>query len=368
VKITAAVVAERCGPFELRELELEAPRDDEVLVRVAASGICHTDLICRDQWIPVPLPAVLGHEGAGVVEAVGSAVTKVRPGDHVGMSYMSCGSCANCLTGKPMYCLSFGHVNFGCTRADGSNAVLCPGEAVHGHFFGQSSFATHAIAHERNVVRLPPDLPLELAAPLGCGVQTGAGGVLNALRPEPGSSLVVFGCGTVGLSAVMAARAAGCTTIVGVDPRPARLELALELGATQILAPADGDVVAEIQALTGFGANYTLETSGVPAVLRQAVDSLRLTGVCGVIGAPAFGTDVALDVNGILQGRTVRGIVEGDSIPDLFVPAMIDLYRQGRFPFDRLVELYDFDQIQQAASDSEEGSVVKPVVRMPRAA
>ena len=222
-----------------------------------------------------------------------------------------------------------------------------------------------SIASERNVVKVPDDVPLELVAPLGCGVQTGAGAVLNALRPESGTSLAVFGTGTVGLSGIMAARLTGCTVIIGVDLRPNRLELALELGATHVVdASKTPDLVAEIVRLTGGGANYAIETTGVPGVLRQAADALRVTGVCGVIGAPPMDTPVSFDMNSLLLGRTVRGIVEGDSIPDLFIPALLDLHAQGRFPFDRLIEVYDFDRIDEAARDSEEGRVVKPVLRM----
>jgi len=364
-QVTAAVVEEKGGAFALQELELGDPRPDEVLVRVAAAGICHTDLIIRYQWYPVPLPAVLGHEGAGIVEAVGSAVTKVKPGDHVGMSYLSCGACANCIRSRATYCLELFRHNFGGARPDGSNALTRNGDPIHGHFFGQSSFATYSLASERNVVKVPDDVPLELVAPLGCGVQTGAGGVLNALRPESGTSLVVFGTGTVGLSAIMAGRLTGCSTIVGVDLRPGRLELALELGATDVIdATKTQDLVAEVVRLTGGGAHYAVETTGVPAVLRRAVDALRVTGVCGVIGAPPMETPVAFDMNSLLLGRTVRGIVEGDSVPDLFIPTLLDLHAHGRFPFDRLIETYEFEQIETAAHDSEEGRVVKPVVRM----
>jgi aryl-alcohol dehydrogenase len=365
VRITAAVVEEKGARFELHELELGEPRPDEVVVRVVAAGVCHTDLIIRDQWYPVPLPLVLGHEGAGVVEAVGSAVTKVKPGDHVAMSYHSCGACPNCLRGRAMYCLEFFAHNFSGGRPDGSSALTRGGGAMHGHFFGQSSFATYSVASERNVVKVREDVPLELIGPLGCGIQTGAGAVLNGLRPEPGTSLAVFGTGSVGMSAIMAARSTGATKIVGVDLRTNRLELALELGATHVVdASKVEDVAAEVQRVTGGGADYAVETTGLPAVLRQAVDGVRVGGVCSVIGAPPMGTPVSLDMNSILLGRTVRGSVEGDSIPDLFIPALLDLYVQGRFPFDRLIEFYELDEINEAARASEEGRVVKPVVRM----
>lgn len=370
MKITAAVVREQEQPFEIEELELEDPRAGEVLVRVVATGMCHTDLIVRDQWYPVPLPVVLGHEGAGVVERVGDGVVELEPGDHVVLTFASCGRCANCLRGKPTYCLHFFGLNFGGGRlGDGSNATSRDGDPVHDRFFGQSSFATHAIATERNAIKVRDDVPLELLGPLGCGVQTGAGGVMNSLAPEAGTNIAVFGAGAVGMSAVMAARIVGCTTIVATDVIPERLELARELGATHTINAGDTEnVVEEVQDLTGGGADYSLETTGVPAVLRQAVDSLAPVGVCGVIGAAPLGTEVSLDMNGILiPGKTVRGIVEGDAVPDVFIPRLVDLYRGGRFPFDRLVRYYSLEEINQAAEDADEGRTLKPVLRIDQA-
>ena len=310
--IDAAVTESKGAPFAIKRLELGELRDDEVLVKVAACGICHTDLIIRDQWYPVPLPAVLGHEGAGLVEAVGTAVAKVKPGDHVALSYGSCGTCPNC------------------------------------------------------VVKLDPDVPLDIVAPFGCGIQTGAGAVLRAFRPEAGSSIAVFGTGTVGLSAIMAARIAGCMTIVGVDVRPARLELAGELGATHVVNAGDSDPVQAIRETTGgVGAEFSIDATGSPAVLQQAVYCTGPGGVCGLIGAPPFGTEVSLDMNQILaMGRSVRGIVEGQSVPDVFLPRLIELWRQGRFPVERIMTHYAFEQIDRAARDAEDGTVVKPVLRM----
>lgn len=365
MKIHAAVTASQGAPFAIRELELEEPRAGEVRVKVAAAGICHTDLIVRDQWYPVPLPAVLGHEGAGVVEAVGDGVTRVAAGDRVAMSFNSCGVCATCVTGRPSYCYDFFARNFGSTRPDGSTALSADGAPIHSHFFGQSSFATHAIALERNVVRLDDDVPFELVAPFGCGVQTGAGGVLNALRPQAGTSIAIFGAGTVGLAAIMGARIAGCTTIVAIDVRPERLDLARELGATHVVDARDRDAVEAVQAVTGAGANFSIESTGNAAVLRQAAEALAPTGVCGIIGAPAFGTEVSFDVNSLLvTGRTVRGIVEGDSVPEVFIPRLLELWRQGRFPVERLMSPYDFDAIETAVADVEAGRVVKAVLRV----
>jgi aryl-alcohol dehydrogenase len=366
VNATAAVTEAKGAPFTLEQVEMGELRADEILVAVAAAGICHTDLICRDQWYPVPLPAVLGHEGAGTVEAVGDAVTKVAPGDRVGMTFDSCGGCASCQTGRPAYCHQFFEHNFASSRpADGSTALSRNGEPLHAHFFGQSSFATHAVAGERNVVKLPDGMSLDVAAPFGCGIQTGAGAVLNSLAAPAGSSLAVFGTGTVGLAAIMAGAVAGCTTIVAIDHNTARLELARELGATVTIAAGPADTVDTVRAATGGGADFSLECTGSPAVLRQSVDCLTPLGTCGVIGAPAFGTEVSLDVNTILTGgRTVRGIVEGDSVPDIFLPRLMELHLLGRFPVDRLMTFYDFDRIEEAAHDAEKGSAIKSVLRM----
>jgi aryl-alcohol dehydrogenase len=363
MEITAAVTTEPHAPFTLRQVVLDDPRPDEVRVRVVATGVCHTDMVVRDQQLPTPLPAVLGHEGSGVVDAVGEAVTKVAPGDHVVLSYAFCGSCANCLTGRPMYCLAFLAANFSGARLDGTTPIS---GGVNGGFFGQSSFASFALVNQRNVVKVSPEAPLELLGPLGCGIQTGAGAVLNALHATAGSSLVVFGVGSVGLAAVMAAKVAGCTTVIAVDLNAERLALAGELGATHVLDGAVSDVVAEVQALTGgIGADYALEATANPAVLRQAVECLTVTGTCGLIGAAPLGTEVTLDMASILFGRTLRGVIEGDSVPDVFIPRLVELMRQGRFPLERLVSFYDFDQINQAVEDSEQGRVVKAILRMP---
>jgi len=308
VRVTAAVVCEKEQPFSLEELELEEPRIDEVQVRVTGAGVCHTDLICWDQWYPVPLPAVLGHEGSGAVEGVGEGVRKVRPGDHVVLSFNHCGRCANRLTGRPSSCVTFFERNFGGSRPDGSRALSTNGEAVHSHFFGQSSFATHALAAENSVVKVPEDAPLELLGPLGCGVQTGAGAVLNSLRPEPGSSIAVFGTGAVGMSAIMAAVVAGCTTIIGIDVKSNRLTLCeRELGATHTINSAEQDSAEEIRKITSGGVGYSLDTTGVPAVFRQAVESLRPLGTCGIVGAPPIGTEASLDMNNIMMYLDLRG-------------------------------------------------------------
>lgn len=365
-EISAAVVREK-RRFELTQAVLDPPRDDEVLVRVVASGLCHTDLVVRDQVYPVPMPVVLGHEGSGVVEAVGPAVEKVAPGDHAAVSFLPCGRCRPCLDGSPASCANFNDMNFAGRRSDGSHALrLADGdETLHDRFFGQSSFGTYAIANERNVVKVRSDAPLELLGPLGCGIQTGAGTVLRALKVHAGASFAVMGAGAVGLSAVMAARVAGAATIVAVDVVPSRLELAAELGATHVINGSEKDAVAEIRSITGEGADFALDTTGLPVLIGQAVEALRQRGTAAILGASRPDAMIQLPANAFMQScKTLMGVVEGDSVPDVFVPQLLDLYMQGRFPFDRLVTFYDFDQINQAAGDAESGKAIKPIIRI----
>ncbi len=364
IEMTAAVVREQGGAFGLEKVSLEQPRANEVLVKIAGVGMCHTDLVVRDQYFPTPLPAVLGHEGSGEVVEVGCDVTKVAPGDKVVLSFASCGACTNCQNGDYGYCPDLYGRNFSGARPDGSSPCCdAHGHRISAYFFAQSSFGEYALATERNVVKIPSDVPVEIMGPLGCGIQTGAGAVMNALKPGAGSSIAVFGAGSVGLAAIMAARVVGCTTIIAVDLNEKRLELAKELGATHAVNGGSGDPVEAIRSITGGeGAQYSLECTGLPKVVRQAVDALRLTGICGTIGVAPLGTEFTLDMNAILFGRTVRGIIEGDSVPDIFIPQLIELWRQGRFPFDRLIERYPLSQIEEAAHASERGAVLKAVL------
>jgi aryl-alcohol dehydrogenase len=360
----AAVTHEPSAEFKIEPVQLSDPNDQEILVRIVATGICHTDLAARDQHIPFPLPSVLGHEGAGIVEKVGARVTKVKPGDHVALSWMCCKSCPSCLAGQDPYCVNFLALNFGGVRPDGTTTMTQGDKVIHGNFFGQSSFAEYALAEERNVVKVPEDVPLEILGPMGCGVMTGAGAVINALKARPGTSIAIFGVGPVGMSAVLGAVVCGCANIIAVDLSPQRLKTAGELGAHHTINAGEVDPVEAILDLTGGGPNFSLECVGNPAVFRQATDVLPLLGVCGLCGVVAPGTEVTLNQDLIMNGRTLRGVIEGDAIPDLFIPQLIELYRQGRFPFDRMITFYPFEDINQAVEDMEKGSVIKPVLKI----
>lgn len=363
---TCAVVREPGGPFRLEQVELSGPQPDEVLVEVVASGMCHTDLLVRDSR-PDSLPAVLGHEGAGIVRETGSAVSGLKPGDKVVLSFPSCGQCRRCLTGRSAYCDAIAQLKFGCCRADGSVATTdMGGSPVGDHFFGQSSFGTLCVANARSVVKVPDDVDLRVAGPLACGVQTGAGAVLDVLRVTPGSSVAVFGTGSVGLCAIMAAQLCGATTIVAVNRRASRLELAAEFGATHLVSPQQADPVEAIRdATAGRGVDFVLETTGVPDVFTQAVRSLDSLGTCAYVGtAPPGVTGGIVMLEAMTKGLTVRGVLQGDSTPSQMIPRLLTLHQRGLLPFDRLITHYRLDEINQAAADCIGGHVVKPVLLM----
>ncbi|MCW2942566.1 MAG: alcohol dehydrogenase [Actinomycetia bacterium] len=357
--INAAVLRTADAPYAIENVELNGPGPGEVLVKIAGAGLCHTDVLGRTELVGKPV--ILGHEGSGTIEAVGPGVTDLAVGDPVVLSFDSCGTCTNCRAAHPAYCAQFFPRNLTGLAIDGSTpATGEDGKPVAARWFAQSSFATHAIATARNVVRVDPDLPLELLGPLGCGIQTGAGSVLIALGVAAGSSIAIFGAGGVGLAAVMAAAVAGATTIIAVDLHPSRLDLAAELGATHTINGADDDITAQILAITGDGAQYTFDTTGVPAVMTTAINSLRPTGTCGLVGI-AQG-DLVLDPMALAGGRNLMGILEGDAVPQLFVPQLIQLWKQGRFPFDKLITTYPLSQINQAEAAAASGTAVKPVL------
>lgn len=360
----AAVVESGGAPFTLSEVQLDEPGPNEALVRLVASGLCHTDLGVASGGLPFPLPGVLGHEGAGVVEAVGSSVTAVEPGDHVVLSFTSCGGCRNCRDGHPAYCAAWLPLNLiGGRRADGSSTISRDGEPLGGHFFGQSSFAERALVDERSLVKVDADVPLESIAPLGCGVQTGVGAVWNVLKPRPGSTLVVLGAGAVGLSAVMAAALTPAAKVIAVDRVGERLSLAKELGATHTVNAGEADLGDAITELTdGQGADGIVETTGSVAVLRMGADALAARGTLVVVGAPPFGTEVALDVNGLLPGKQIVGLTLGDNETQTVIPALVQLVKEGRLPLHRLISTYPFADIDQAVRDMSAGKTIKPVL------
>jgi len=363
MKITAAVAREKGEALLIEELELAPPGDEELIVEIAGTGLCHTDAAARDQAYDGPLPAVFGHEGAGVVIAVGKNTADVAVGDHVVLSYASCGTCPRCARGHLPYCRDFLRLNLGIGRESPSGELRGRGGDIHGSFFGQSSFASHARASRRSAVVVPPEVPIELLGPLGCSVQTGAGAVINSLRPPPGSAIAIFGAGAVGLSALLAARLAGCTPIIAVDPLRARRALARELGATHAIDPHRGDTGDEIRELTRGGVDFAIEAVGIPDVLEQAICATAPTGTCVLLGTAPLGTKFSLKMGVLIAGRTVRGVVEGDAAPQAFIPQLVHLWQSGLLPFDRFVTHYPLAEINRAFDDLRDGSAIKPIVR-----
>lgn len=359
----AAVIEQTDGPFIMQDVTLEAPRPDEVLVRMVATGICATDAHVRRQLLSTPLPVILGHEGAGIVERVGTTVTHVKPGDHVVLSYHSCGQCKPCLSSHAAYCDNVWEANFAGARLDGSIGVGRQGaEDLHAHFFGQSSFATYALAHQRNTVKVPSDIPLEILGPLGCGVQTGAGAILKAMKVPVGATVAVFGVGTVGLAAIMAARVADAATIIAIDVNVERLELAKKLGATHVVNAAEGtNVCAEIRQIEKRGVEFILDTSGRAENLDAGIGALAPLGNFGFV---AFNdhSGAIVDAARLTVGQSLQGIIQGDAVSALMIPELIGLYRSGRFPFDQLITFYNFADINQAFDDVAAGRVIKAVL------
>jgi len=353
MKITAAVSRSPDSPFTLESVDLDEPRPDEVLVRISATGLCHTDLSSKSL---MPGPAVLGHEGAGVVEAVGARVSGITPGDHVLLSYRSCGECAQCRGGHRSYCSRGALLNYSGGRADGTATLSQNGTRLFGSFFGQSSFAQYALAAADNVVVVDPSVDLTVAAPLGCGFQTGAGAVLNVLSPEPNSRLAVFGAGGVGLAAVMAAKAVGVEAVTVVDPVASRRAKAVELGASQVVDPSSEDVAAAVQ-----GATHALDTTGLGDVVAAALSALESRGILAVVGLGA--RHVTIDITDLLMnGKMIRGCIEGDANPCEFIPELLTLHAQGKFPMDAIVRRYDARDIETAVADSLSGEAIKPVL------
>ncbi len=366
MQITAAVVRERSGAFNVEQVELCDPRDDELLVEIVGSGMCATDLHGRDAYYPTQFPKVFGHEGAGVVRSTGNAVTNFKTGDHVVISYPWCGACPNCRTQRQSYCVEAFPLKMNGTRADGSTLHSKDGKPIYSAFFQQSSFGNFAIANERFAVKVRNDAPLEILGPLACGGQTGAGAVLNVMKPNPGDSFAVFGVGAVGLSGLMAAKIAGCNPIIAVDVHEHRLALAREFGATHTINHnGRTDVVAEIRKLSSLGVRFSLETSALAPVFREAVDALMPAGTCVLLGSARAGTEVTFETPFLQNGRTVRGVIQGDSVPQEFIPRLADYIVAGQFPIERMITFYDLADINRAAAESSAGATIKPVLRMP---
>jgi len=361
MKVKAAVAYGDRERLSIEELDLGEPGPGDVLVRIVGAGLCHTDVKALEGGLRVPKPIVLGHEGAGIVERAGERVAKVKPGDHVVLTYDSCGTCRACAGGNPAYCEQTAALNFRDARENDPGFFRNASGLVHGHFFGQSSFSNFAIARPQNTIPVRKDAPLEILGMLGCGVQTGAGAIMNSLAAKPGESVAVFGVGPVGLSAIMAAVVSGCAEIIAVDILESRLEMAKQLGSTRcVLAGPGVKACEEVRRLVPGGVDCALDTTGRAESYHEAIGSLATKGRFGFVTVPASPFQPSLSTI-MLGGLSIRGIVQGDSVPDAFIPRLIDLHMSGRFPFDKLVTKYPFERINQAIDDQAAGKIVKPV-------
>ena len=360
MRFGAAVLRSYESRFTVEEVVLDAgPAEGEILVRIAGCGMCRTDLAVRRSAGRSPQPAVLGHEGAGVVVRTGGPDTGLSVGDRVVLSFDSCGHCRNCMGAAPAYCDSFASLNlFGGRKENAARFTDAAGGELAPRWFGQSSFAEYAMVPARNAVRVDPSLPVELLGPLGCGFLTGAGAVFNSFGTGPGDTLVVLGAGAVGLAAVMAASAAGAVT-VAVDRYPERLALAERFGAIPLSA-ATSDLPGRIQRLTDGGAQYALDTTASAQLINDALRALRPTGHLGLVAR--LHTALPLEPGALDRGRRISHICEGDAVPGLLIPRLTALWQAGRFPFDQLIRTYPLADINEAESDCEAGRVVKPVL------
>ncbi|NLV72002.1 MAG: NAD(P)-dependent alcohol dehydrogenase [Actinobacteria bacterium] len=360
-KATAAVVHEVGGPYTLEEIELDDLRPDEVYVRLEATGVCHTD---ANMQVMVPMPAVVGHEGVGVVEEVGPAVDYVKPGDRVILSWPACGVCPTCLLGHRYICDNAFQLLFGGKRLDGSPTIKLNGKWISGAWFQQSSFATNSLVPQNCLVKVDNDLPPEILAALPCGVMTGAGGIISALQVGPADGVLILGAGGVGQAAVMAAKMTGAHPIIAVERNPERLELALELGASHTVNAETEDAVARVLEISGGGVRYAFDSSGASAMWEVAAPALLPGGVFGVCAAANKETLGGSPHIMLSKGNRIQFIMGGNAVPRVFIPKLIEWYKQGRLPVDRIVGTFPFSEINEAFASSHKGETVKPVVLM----
>lgn len=369
MKTVAAVCRDPNAPLVIEEVELrDELHPEEIQVKIVATGICHTDLLFRDapEGVPfMPRPSILGHEGAGVVQAVGSAVKDITPGDSVILSYASDGECPACQKDLNSYCEHYVELNLSGLDGQGGHlhsSATGPLSAMH----HQSSFARDTIAVQSNVYKVGNDLPLEQLAPLGCGFMTGAGGVANQLQPEPGSSLAIFGLGAVGFSAVAMARRMGCTTIAVVDLHQHRLDLAEAFGATHFINASQADHLEQMKGTFPQGFDYVVEASGSPKVMTAAIELLGQNGHCLICGAASDPlATVEFSPLHLAFNRHIAGALMGHGSPGKTIETLIAMIKDGSFPVDKLIKTYPFAEISQAIDDNCSGAVIKPVVLMP---
>jgi len=350
----AAVLKEAKQPLVIEDVTLEDPGPGQVLVKTAATGVCHSDLHFMDGLWPAPTPAILGHEASGVVEQVGPGVTYVEPGDHVVLVFIPfCGSCRNCTIGRPNLCQQGGS----------SRPTLHIGDKVVPPFLSMSSFAEYMVVQEGGLVKIRKDAPLESASLVGCGVMTGVGAAINTAKVQPGSSCAVIGAGGVGLNVIQGCVLAGAERIIAIDIHPNKLEMAREFGATHFIDASKEDAVAKVRELTEGGVDYAFEVIGLPQAITQAFDMARAGGEAIVVGMAPLGSEVTISAPAFLAEKVLRGCIYGSARPRADMPRIIDLYMAGKLKLDELVSrTYPLEQINEAFTALKNGEVARSVI------
>lgn len=366
MKIKAYTLEQANAELKLEELDLDEPKFGEVLIKVVASGICHTDVSgIANSFGLNQYPVVLGHEGAGIIEKLGPGVQGYEVGDHVLMSYPFCGKCDTCMAGYQHICENGIPLQYNGVMADGTGRLSRNGKPIK-NFFLQSSFATYSVMEAKQLVKVDKSVDLKMFAPLGCGALTGAGTILNFWKCGNGDTVAIIGAGGVGMSAMMAAHASNCKKIIMIDVNKGRLDLSLSLGATDVINVKEvKDLTAEIMTITGGkGVNYLVETSGKTDVFNAASAALAVRGEAGIIAPDMSPTEVG-NLFFYLYRKTMHCIVLGMTTPQAIIPKMLELNKRGLFPYEKLVKQYKFEDMNQAIADMKSGVTVKPVLVMP---
>lgn len=365
MRAQAAVLYEAGTPLRFEEVEVMPPQAGEVLVRMYAGGVCHSDLHVMKGDLVMPMPIILGHEGSGVVEEIGAGVASVKPGDHVIPIWrVSCGTCEYCTGGRPALCDVGTQMRATGLMPDGSTRFHINGKPVR-HFAGVSTFAQLSTMPEAAVLKIPPDFPLDKAAVLGCGVITGVGAVINAARVKMGSSVAVFGCGGIGLNAIQGARIVGALRIIAVDVADQKLEYARTMGATHTINAAQQNPITAIQEITGGrGVDYAFEAIGITETIEQAYAATRKMGTCVVIGVTRADVRISLNANEMVYAeKTIMGSLYGSSRPKIDLLNLIEMYRSGKLLLDELLtRTYPLQQINEAYAALERGEVARSLV------
>jgi len=365
MKMKAAILYEPNTPLKVEKVNLDDPQVNEVLVKLVASGVCHSDLHFMKGEMYCATPTVVGHEGAGIVEKVGPGVTSVQPGDHVIlMVSFSCGKCRFCVEGHPTMCVENMAVMAGGVLPICGSTRLSKGDQALHHLFGLACFAEYTVVHERSCVKVREDAPLDKVCLLGCGVATGIGAAINTAGVRPGESVAIWGAGGVGLSVLMGAKLAGAGKIIAIARNPKKLALAKEFGADHVVNASEDDPVAKVMELTGGGADYAIEAAGKAEVIQQAYASIHGGGKCVVAGMAAMGSVVSIQSYEFLLGKTITGTVQGDIRAQVDIPRYIDMFMDGKLPFDKLIsKTYTLKEVNEAFEALEKGEIIRSVIK-----